>query len=151
MNSSPGTPWLEYRLEALEFHNGGKLGFKRARMLYNPGDHIIAIEHLDADPAAIDDALRAVANPDGTLPEIKTIFYEMRIEGFPPMALFFHPLNRGAGVYLLQRERGRARLFFQQKDGRPIFSKNYTLREVTRGKVPSDRAVWQFHGYKHEH
>lgn len=148
-------PWLEYRLERLAFHNGAELGFTRARMRYNPSDHVIAIEHLDASTSVIDDALRriSIAGDDGQteLPAIKTIYYEMRIEGYPPFAFFFHPVSRGAQIYLLPRQPGRALLHFMQRDERPMFSKNYTLREVTRGKVPSDRAVWQFHGYKHEH
>ena len=120
-------------------------------MLYNTEDHVIAIEQLDARPADIDGALRKIANPDGSLPEIKTIFYEMRVDGYPPMAFFYHPIGPGAGVQLLPREGNRTRIFFRQADGRPMFSKDFTLREVTRGRVASDRAVWQFHGYRHEH
>jgi hypothetical protein len=145
------SPWLEYRLEKLAFHNRGELGFRRARMLYNEQDHIIAIEHLDSSRQDIDAALREIANADGSLPAIKTIYYEMRVDGYRPMAFFYHPLKREAEVFLLPREAGRTRLFFRQVDGRPMFSKDWTLREVSRGKIPSDRAVWQFHGYQHEH
>ncbi len=145
-------PWLEYRLEKLEFQNGAAITFRGARMLYNEDDHVIAIERIGATTAEIDRALDAIREArTGAYPEIKTIFYEMRVDGFPPMAFFYHPLGKGAGVYLQPRRPGDRVLFFFQRDGLPMFSKQWTLREVSRGKIPSDRAVWQFHGYRHEH
>lgn len=148
---STETPWLEYRLEKLEFHNGAVLGFRRARMLYNTEAAAIKIEHLDSSPQHIDDSLREIANPDGTLPEIKTIYYEMRVSGFPPMAFFWHPIGKGAEIRIEPPRAGQTVLIFRQADGRAMFSKDYTLRDVTRGKIDSSRAVWQFHGFKHEH
>ncbi len=142
---------LEYRLEALEFHNGAKLGFRDALMLYRDDSREIAVTRLDAAPLVVDAALRAIANPDGTLSQIKTIFYEMRLPGYAHEAFFFHPISRGADVRLELRPRGRPGRFFNQAAGRPIFSKEWTLRQVTQGRIPIDKAVWQFHGYKHEH
>lgn len=142
--------WLEYRLRAIEFQNGAKLGFNRARMLYNEDDQIIAIEHIDAPGRALDDALAEIANPDGSLPEMKTIFYDMVIEGYAPIG-FYHPMKRGTGVRLLPREPGRSRLFFAQKGGKSMFTKEWTLRDVSEGAIDSDKHVWQFHGYRHEH
>ncbi len=144
-------PWLEYRLEALEFHNGAKLGFRDARMRYADDDREILIERLGMPPGAVDSTLRSIAGKDGKLPPIKTIFYEMRVAGYPREAFFFHPIKRGALVVLQPRQNGQNVLFFSQAEGRPIFSKDWTLRDVTQGRIPIDRAVWQFHGYKHEH
>lgn len=143
--------WIDYVLRKLVFHNGAVLGFRGAKMLYRDDDRGIAIENPDWSAQDIDASLREIADPDGTLPPIKTIFYDMKIEGVPNYPMFFHPLAPGANVRLLPRERGRTVLFFEQADGRKIFSKNFTLRDVTQGKIDSDQAVWQFHGYKHEH
>lgn len=147
----PLAPWLEYRLEALEFHNGAKIGFGHAQMLYRDDSREILIRGIGFPPAAVDATLKQISNPDGSLPPIKTIFYEMRANGYPREAFFFHPISRGADVRLEHRARGENVLYFNQKDGRPIFSKDWTLRQVTQGRIPVDRAVWQFHGYKHEH
>lgn len=144
-------PWLEYWLEALEFHNGAKIGFRGARMLYRDDNLEVAIDRLGFPPAAVDSTLKSVENPDGTLPEIKTIFYFMKAEGYPEEAFFFHPISRGAKVRIERRRAGENVLYFNQTQGRPIFSKEWTLRQVTQGRIPIDRAVWQFHGFKHEH
>lgn len=146
-------PWLEYRLRRIEFRNGAEIGFRRARMLYNEDDHIIAIEHIDASSQKIDDTLKEIANPYGDLPEIKTLYYDMvvTIDGRKPVTLgFYHPMKRGAQVNLMPPEPGRSRLFFSQADGKPMFTKEWTLRDVSDGEIDSDKAVWQFHGYKHE-
>lgn len=145
------TPWLEYRLEALEFHNGAKIGFRTARMLYRDDSREVMIDRLGLPPAAVDATLKSIANPDGSMPEIKTIFYEMRVAGYPREAFFFHPIGKGAFVKLDPRPSGENKIYFNQRRGLPIFSKDWTLRQVTQGRIPIDRAVWQFHGFKHEH
>ena len=142
-------PWLEYRLRRIEFQNGAEIGFRRARMLYNEDDHIIAIEHVDEPSWRVDEILAEIADRRGNLPELKTIFYDMVIEGYPPIR-FFHPMEPGTGVRLLEREPGRSRLFFAQRNGEPMFTKEWTLRDVSEGAIDSDRRVWQFHGYRHE-
>lgn len=145
------SPWLEYRLEKLEFHNGAVLGFRHARMRYNTEAATIMIEHLDSSPQQIEDSLREISRRDGSLPEIKTIFYEMCVTGYPSMAFFWHPISQGAEIRLLPPRSNSSVLYFRQADGLPMFSKDYTLSDVTRGRIASDRAVWQFHGYRHEH
>ncbi|MGH6754599.1 MAG: hypothetical protein ACREDP_20790 [Bradyrhizobium sp.] len=145
------TPWLEYHLEKLAFHNGAVLGFTDARMLYRDDDREIAITQLKTPPAQVDRTINAIRLPGGQLPEIKTIYYEMRVEGYPSEAYFFHPMKKGVGVVLEPRPNGKNVLYFDQRDGRTIFSKDWTLRDVTQGRIPLDRAVWQFHGYQHEH
>ncbi len=145
-------PWLEYHLEKLAFQNGAILGFgPGTRMQYRNDDREIAIERFGVPPAAVDAAVRGVLNPDGSMPEVKTIYYEMRVQGYPREAFFYHPMKRGVGVMLEARPRGQNVLYFSQKNGRTIFSKDWTLRDVTQGRIPIDRAVWQFHGYQHEH
>lgn len=151
MSAPEKKPWLEYRLEALEFHNGAKLGFRGARMLYRDDDREIAIDRLGLPPAAVDAKLREIANPSGVLPRIRTIFYEMVVPGYPREAFFFHPIHQRADVRLQRRTNGENVLYFSQAKGRTMFSKDWTLRDVTEGRIPIDRAVWQFHGYKHEH
>ncbi len=143
------TPWLEYRLEGLEFFNGAEIGFKNARMLYREDDREILIERLGVPPAAVDSVLRSAGIGPGE--KIRTIYYEMRFAGYPSEAFFFHPLQRGANVVLKPRPKGENTLYFEQAEGWPIFSKDWTARDVTQGRVPDDRRVWQFHGYKHEH
>ncbi len=150
-NPMPKRRWIDYVLRKLEFANGAVLGFRGAVMLYREDNRGIAIEHPDWSTQDIDASLREIANADGTLPPIKTIFYDMKIEGVKNYPMFFHPLKREANVRLLPREKGRTVLFFEQADGRTIFSKDFTLRDVTQGAIDSDQAVWQFHGYKHEH
>lgn len=140
---------MEYRLRSLEFQNGARIGFVNARMLYNEDEHIIAIEQIGAPGPRIDDVLDAVRDRNGDMPELKTIYYDMMIDGEKPIR-FYHPIKRGADVRLMPRESGRSRLFFAQSDGAPMFSKDYTLRDVSEGKINSSKAVWQFHGYKHE-
>lgn len=142
---------LAYHLEALEFHNGAKLGFRNAKMLYRDDSREIALVEFGIPPLALDAAIRKIENPDGTLPPLKTIFYEMRMPGYPREAFFFHPISRGAEVQLERRAPGGNVLYINQTAGRTIFSKDWTLRQVTQGRIPLDRAVWQFHGYKHEH
>ncbi len=142
---------LEYRLEKLEFHNGAILGFKKARMLYRDDSREIAITNLGIPPLAMDANLRKIANPDGKAPRIRTIYYEMVLPGYRPEAFFYHPISRGADVFIEGRQRGQNVIYFNQAAGRPIFSKEWTLRQVTQGRIPIDKPVWQFHGYKHEH
>ncbi len=141
-------PWLEYVLEKLEFHNGAILGFKNAQMRYRDDGREIVITRLGSPPLAVDKAVRDVMAQKSP---IKTIFYQMRVRDFPPVAFFYHPMPAGAAVYLEPRPNGQNVLYFSQEEGRPIFSKEWTLRQVTEGKIPIDRAEWQFHGYGHEH
>ncbi len=142
---------LQYRLEKLEFHNGAILGFKKAIMQYRDDNREIAITNLGIPPLAMDANLRKIANHDGTAPTIRTIYYEMVLPGYKAEAFFYHPMSRGAEVYIEGRLRGQNVIYFNQAAGRPIFSKEWTLRQVTQGRIPIDKAVWQFHGYKHEH
>jgi hypothetical protein len=141
---------LTYRLERLEFRNGAELGFRRARMRYHVDNRSILIDQVDSSPQEIDRALAEIADDSGMLPEIKTIFYEMVLTGNQPIKMFYHPLEKGAGVRLERRPRGLTALIFSQEDGREMFSKEWTLRDVTAGKIDSDFNVWQFHGWRHE-
>jgi hypothetical protein len=148
MSGSRQKPWLEYRLERLAFWNGAELGFRNARMLYRDDSREIVIDRLGAPPALVDKTVREVM---GAQSPIKTIFYEMRVHGYPRVAFFYHPIPRSVRVMLEPRPNGQNVLYFSQKNGDPIFSKDWTLREVTGGKIPIDQAVWQFHGAGHEH
>lgn len=144
-------PHLEYRLERLEFRNGAALGFRNALMRYNPDDHVLMIDHVDAAPQQIDDMLAEIADQrTGEIPEIKTILYTIKIEGYPRVKLF-HPLKKGARVRLMPRQAGASHLFFFQEEELPMFSKDWSIRDVTRGEIPDDKRVWQFHGWRHEH
>jgi hypothetical protein len=143
---------LEYRLERLEFQNGAALAFRRARMWYHEDGDDIVIDQVDTSPQEIDSMLAEIAEPDGTLPEIREIVYNMKLSGYPPIAFFYHPIKgKGVGVRLERRPKGTAVLSFSQEDARSMFSKQWTLREVTNGKISSEKNVWQFHGWRHEH
>ncbi len=148
MSTPAKRPWLEYVLERLQFHNGAELGFKNAQMQYRDDQREIVITRLGSPPLAIDAAVRKVMAAKSP---IKTIFYQMRVAGYPPQAFFFHPMPAGARVFLEPRPNGQNVLYVNQKSGNTIFSKDWTLSQVTDGKIPIDRPVWQFHGYKHEH
>ncbi len=133
--------WLEYRPDRLDFAGGRPMKFgPSARMLYNPTENIIAIE-----------------NPGTTVPpesvgkEIRRIEYAMlvNVPEWRGVIPFFHPLKAGSGVRVTTNDRGE--LFFMNDHGAPLFSKDWTLRDVSRDQIRSNRAVWQFHGYRHEH
>lgn len=133
--------WLEYRLELLKFCNGAKLqvpGNGRARLLFNDSERIVAIDQLDMPAAAIDRAIRPVMDV-----QICQIDYRISTEGFSAVH-YYHPEMNGHHVYLLPRMASDRTLRVRQQNGRAFFSRDYTLREVTSGKVPSDQRVWQF-------
>lgn len=144
--------WLEYRLDRLTFPNGRRIVFGgESRMLYNPTDNIIAIETTGEKRRQVRAAVGAGA-------ELRRIDYSMLIDltssgesagGRRRTLTFWHPLKSGTGVRVQFNDRGD--LFFLQEQGRPLFSKDFTVRDVSRGEIDSDRAVWQFHGYRHEH
>lgn len=144
----PKRPWLEYVLEELQFHNGARLGFKNARMLYRDDRREILIDRLGAPPLAVDKAFRDVM---AARSPIKRIYYQMRVEGYPPVAFFKHFIPGKVRVMLEPRPNGQNVLYFNQLDGDEIFSKEWSLRQVTEGEIPIDKPVWQFHGAGHEH
>ena len=146
---NPAHPdWLEYRLEKLAFHNGAELGFKNAQMLYRDDNREIVITRLGSPPLAVDQAFRDVMAAKSP---IKTIYYEMRVKGYRRVAFFYHPIPAQVKVMLEPRPTGQNVLYFSQRGGDPIFSKDWTLDEVTGGKIPLENKVWQFHGAGHEH
>ncbi len=143
--------WLEYRPDALTFQNGNRITFPRdARMLYNPEDNIIALELTAAQRARVKQAIPVRPHSAPSF-ELRRIEYSMLFDfdGHRATYRFFHPMKPGNGVRLRINDRGE--LFFLNDAARPLFSKDYTVRDVTRGEIDSDRAVWQFHGYRHEH
>lgn len=144
-------PYIEYRLESIEFHNGAILGFRKARMWYNDDGEAIRIDNVDAGALEIDQVLREIADPKtGEIPDIKEVNYSILVHGYGRFG-FYHPMQPGTGVKLLPPERGGSRLHFeQQQPGRKMFTKEWTLRDVTEGQIDSNKAVWQWHGYKHE-
>lgn len=144
-------PWLEYRLDSLTFKNGVRLKFPPStRLLYEPDDHVIAIELTAKQRGDIKQNIPVVAGSSPDF-ELRRIEYSMLVDlpSGKKTLRFFHPMKPGTGVRLTINDRGE--LFFMQQDGKPLFSKDYTLRDVSRGQIDSDRAVWQFHGYRHEH
>lgn len=133
--------WLEYRLELLKFCNGSELRAKRggrARLLFNDRDRVVAIDQLDAPAAAIDQMIKPVLDV-----EICQIDYKVCTDGFSAVR-YYHPKMNGHRVFLLPRMASDRTLRIRQANGRAFFSKDYTLSEITHGKVPSDQRVWQF-------
>lgn len=143
--SDTNTPWLEYRLDALNLDGGVRVAFPHtSRLLYNPADKIIAVETTDQKRLSL--IRRGLVGR-----ELRRIEYAMLVEfdGRHHVLRFFHPMKPGNGVVLMAND--RQQLFFANREGRPLFSKQWTLRDVSRGKIKSDFAVWQFHGWRHEH
>lgn len=151
MSANANPLWLEYELNYLTLQNGRRIFFPRSsRMLYEPDDHVILIETTRATRNHIVKGYDLKpGNLDG--PELKRIEYAMLVNlpGVRETLRFFHPMKPGNGVRLAVAPGGE--LVFFQQDEKPLFSKDYTLRDVSRGAIDSDRAVWQFHGYRHEH
>lgn len=168
---------IEYRLASLEFRNGRprdarKIGFARGRMLFNPADRIVAVDQLATPAAEIDRCVDAYAMQGGEPVEIMAIRYTIEIGGFPPLPMC-HPLNAGAGVVLMPRERGQRpnTVFLRQREGRAFFSRGFNVgdvvdaggaasrdrrvlelvRAIERGQVDASQPVFQFHGFRHEH
>ncbi len=106
--------WLEYRLDKLTFQNGVAIKFPpSARMLYEPDDHVIAIELTPAQRATIKQ--RIPVRPDSAPTfELRRIEYSMLVNlpaaagkpGARRTLHFFHPLKKGAGVRLTINDRG---------------------------------------------
>lgn len=158
-----GAPWTEYRLQSLEFRNGRarnarKFGFATGLLAFNEADRVVAIRTPPTTRAKMTDAEFDAAmadyasTADGDPAEIMAIRYLIVADGFPPIP-FCHGLKSGAGLYLLPREPGAPRhtLFLRQAQGRPFFSKEWTLRQVSSGRIDSSAPVFQFHGFRHEH
>lgn len=143
---------LEYRLEQLVFQNGEELNFPAStRMLYGEQHAGVWIKMDPATRARIVGDVVAHNVPDGKFEELRRIYYAMLVtyEGRHFTLPFVHHLSRGSGVGLELSQDGQ--LTFDQTDRNYIFTKDYTLRQVSDGRIDSDFRVWQFHGYKHEH
>jgi hypothetical protein len=143
---------LEYRLDQLDFFGTPPVVMPRGtRMLYEPDDHVILVEFAPG-PNCLSTEMRllSVFGKSEPPPELKRIEYAMLVDrdGAKRTLNFYHPLKRGSGVRLATNGKN---WFFRQDDGGALFSKDYTLRDVSRGDIDSDFAVWQFHGYRHEH
>jgi len=159
--------WLEYQLESIQFQNGETVRFPAsARLLYEPDDHAIFIELPRAERRRIVGDLREHNDAAAPLQELKEIRYSMLVNlpEYKKRLRFYHPMKRGNRIGLSVDKNDN--LFFFEDTGRPMFSKDYTLRDVSRGEIDDvtrstfpprpknrngDRAVWQFHGYRHEH
>lgn len=143
--------WLEYRPDRIAFTDSRSLNFPgSARMLYSDEANVVALELPYKTESQI--RRRFTFDADGKYHwPIKRIEYAMLIdlpEGKETVR-FFHPLTAGAEVYLAKNDQGN--FFIGNRDGRRMFTKDRTVNDVTEGRIPSNRAVWQFHGYKHAH
>lgn len=150
--SPPQSLWLQYRPHRLAFRGGDEIIFPlSARMLYQEDEHMIGLEL----PAKVEAHYVAALRAGRFKRELKTIEYEMLVNlpGIRRELPFRHRMEEGAGLSLKASLNGH--LYFDNKDGAPIFSKDYTLHDVSYGskggQIDSDRPVWQFHGYRHEH
>ncbi len=141
--------WLEYVPEEITFNDGRTIIFPAsARMVYDPGQNALGLE---LSKETKDKIAATLARYYSEPPELRRIEYAMRIdlpEGKRTVH-FFHPLKPGNGVVLNVGRDGN--FFVYQASQEPMFSKKWTVADVTRGQINSDRAVWQFHGYRHEH
>ncbi len=156
--SAPAITTFDYQLNRLTFEGGGKMLFpKTARMRYGDAHRGIWIEmtrgarfvppHLLAKIEGEGTRARVVNDP----PELRRIEYKMfvTVDGVLESFGFYHVLKPGSGVVLARFDDGD--LFFQNADQASMFTKDFTLRDVTGGEIDSGFKVWQFHGYRHEH
>ncbi len=143
---------FDYQLNRLTFQNGEKLNFPAStRMRYGDQHPGVWIE-MDRDTRRkITAALLARHNPKLKPQELRRIDYKMllTIDGGQRAFGYKHFLKPGNGVRLERFDDGD--LFFAEDHGASMFTKNYTLRDVTDGEIDSSFPVWQFHGYQHEH
>lgn len=133
--------WLEYRLELLKFCNGCALKVPRGAkplLLFNDSDRIVAIDGLGMPAEAIDKTIKPVLEV-----EISQIDYKVCTDGYAAVH-YYHPKMCGQRIFLLPRMNGDRSLRIRQANGRKFFSHDYTLDEITKGKVPSEQRVWQF-------
>lgn len=139
---------LDYKLLSIEFRNGRpenerRLGFRRATLIHRPGENSVIIDGVDTPDQAREKLLASL------LPyELWTIRYEIRVQGFPPIP-FCHPFPRGAGVRLYEYEdptrEQQNQLFLYRGRGERFFSNNFTLDDVSQGKIESSQSAYQFH------
>lgn len=132
---------VEYRLMSLEFRNGRpdnerRLGFVSAVMLHDDHQRAVAIEGIRNPEPGVFEKLSPF--------EISAIRYEIRTDAFPPVP-FCHPFPKGTGVYLQALDGDKSQLFLTRIKGRPFFSDNFTLRDVTNGRIDSGQSAYQFH------
>lgn len=134
---------VEYRLMSLEFRNGlpenqNRLGFRAALLLHDKARRAVVIEGIDT-PGPERDRLLKLLSPF----ELSAIRYEIRTPELPPVP-FCHPFPRGSGVSL-GRFGETDDLFLSRRGGKPFFSDNFTLRDVTEGRIDSSQSAYQFH------
>lgn len=133
--------WLEYRLELLKFCNGKALRVPRGAktlLLFNDSDRILAVDGLGMTAEQIDAAIKPVLEVP-----LAQIDYKVCTEGFSAVH-YYHPKMCGHQVFLLPRMNGDRSLRIRQANGRKFFSRDYTLDEITKGKIKSPQRVWQF-------
>ncbi len=148
--SDPTT--FDYQLNRLTFQNGETLNFPAStRLRYGDQHRGVWIEMPRDVRKQIMARIAERHDPKLKFQELKKIEYAMivTVDGRARSFGFFHNLKPGTGVGLGRFDDGD--LFFDQANGDSLFTKNYTLRDVSQGKIDSDFPVWQFHGYRHEH
>lgn len=148
--SDPTT--FDYQLNRLTFQNGERLNFPAStRLRYGDQHRGVWIEMEPAVRRKILAQILERNDPSRKFQELRRIDYKMlvtadgRLRGFG----FKHFLKPGSGVGLERFDDGD--LFFQEARQGSMYTKNYTLSDVTEGEIDSDFKVWQFHGYRHEH
>jgi hypothetical protein len=133
---------VEYRLMSLEFRNGRpenerRLGFRSVMLLHDDRQKAVVIEGGGKLDAREKQLLGALCNF-----EISTIRYEIQAKGYPPVP-FCHPFPKGTNV-MLRPLVGTTQLFLHREGNKRFFSDNFTLRDVSEGKIDSGQKAYQF-------
>lgn len=132
---------VEYRLMSLEFRNGRaenerRLGFRAAFLFHDDRQRAVVIEGVRNPEPGVFEELSPF--------EISAIRYEIRAEGFAPVP-YCHPFPSGTGVFLQAIAGDADNLFLARRNQLPFFSDDFTLRDVSNGRIQSNQAAYQFH------
>lgn len=135
---------IQYRLLSLEFWNGKpenarRLGFTSAMILHDPERNAAVIDGIRA-PESVRDGLLDKLSPY----PVRAIRYEIQADDFPAIP-FCHPFPEKAKVMLGAVNNDPDQLFLSRKNGKPFFSDNFALRDITEGRINSSQRVYQFH------
>lgn len=125
---------LTYILHSLEFRDRSrtKIGFRKARLLFDPRARRVSITEIATPENVVRSIFRRVHRH-----ELAAIRYEIRLNDFLPIPLV-HEFPKGAGCLLSEG----GELF--RLGGLPMFTKRYSLEEVSAGWIKSPIRVFQF-------
>lgn len=140
---------VQYRLMTIEFRNRlpenqRRIGFEKAILQHDAARKAVVLAGMKNSRVKTSDknfnVLMELLSPY----ELLSIRYFIDAEGFPEIP-FCHPFPNGAGVYLRAFEKDNPDALYLTRDGKKFFSNNFTLRDISAGKIDSSQSAFQFH------